>query len=96
MQLTNSEQVDLTELKTSLSIVYSELAEIKALLKPVPVQKWVSKRQAMQITGASLRTLDNRLKIGLYTISKVGRRVMILRSDIEAHMARGIIKKRRQ
>jgi hypothetical protein len=52
----------------------------------VPPKKWLTRKEAADLAGLSLRTIDDRVKNGIYTISKApGKtcRVYILRTDVE-------------
>ena len=91
--LNTPQDLSIQDLFNFINSLHSDIQEVKTLLKPVPVQRWVSKKQAIQFRGCSLRTLNNDLKRGLYTVSRIGGRVMILRSDLEDHIKRCTIKK---
>jgi len=84
---------DIADLKRDIHSLHTQLDEIKSLLKRAPVGKWLTKKQSLEVTGGSLRTLDNRLKMRYFTTARVGGKVMILRSDLEKFIESCTIKK---
>ncbi len=68
---------------------FQELSHlIRTALRNVnePAKKWLTRKEAATLAGISVRTIDDRVKNGVYTISKApGRtsKVYILRTDVE-------------
>lgn len=59
------------------------LSEISAVIRD---EAWITKKQASQIAVVSVRTIENRMKAGVYRYSKTGRMVRIKRDDLTRFM----------
>lgn len=77
----------------------TQIAEIlKKHLSTIPThkntdKKWLTRKEAATLAGVSVRTIDNRIAEGVYTISKAsGRtsRVYVLKSDIDSFLSDNI------
>jgi excisionase family DNA binding protein len=52
------------------------------------IKQYYSKAELSEELGVSIRTIDNWISYGLISYSKIGRRVIFSRADIEAFVQR--------
>jgi predicted DNA-binding transcriptional regulator AlpA len=81
-------------IESQLEFILSELQAIrKQLKKPAPAAKWVNKKQACQITGLSLRTLDNKIRERQFVFRKAGTRVYLEAEQLHEWVQKTIVKR---
>ena len=59
------------------------LSDISAVIKD---EAWITKKHAAEIADVTIRTIENRMKDGVYRFAKTGRQVRIRREDLARFM----------
>lgn len=75
-------------------VVRSEISRIASLFRTdepgTHKGKYLTKREAASIARISVRTVENRMKSGVYRFTKEGRKVLIMSEDVYSSLTDGL------